>query len=351
MADPFAPYNQPGRGFTTFNPNVTPSRENNWGFGFGITPTVPGGSTTYTPPPNLAGAINPLAPVGGSEGAGRIPRVPDPKTTARNATRGNIANLPAITNLANQVNTFNLDQLLKRLETTIPGYQGLQAKAAENLGAALRGEVPADVRNQILTNAAEYGLGSGTGGGLGALSSTLAGNMGLRSLGLTSLARQDKGEELFTSMTNRAPKVTPFDIAKQFVTPGDQQAAETLAAILAAAPDPAKAMELAQALAKAGLLTGLSATRTTGGGGAPPPPSSNLASILEMLQKYQGGITPPPSTTPPPTTPPPTTPPPPGWGYAPGSGGGTTQFTGNVPWGTGTLPPGPTNTIPTDLYV
>lgn len=54
-----------------------------------------------------------------------------------------------------------------------------------NIQSALSGELPEDVKNQISTAAAEYGIATGMPG------SQLAGYAGLRNLGLTSLARQD----------------------------------------------------------------------------------------------------------------------------------------------------------------
>lgn len=72
---------------------------------------------------------------------------------------------------------------------------------AGNISGALKGELPEDVQNLLAQQSAEYGVGSGTQG------SQFQGYRGLRNLGLTSLDRMQKAEDL---------------IAGQFTKPGDK---------------------------------------------------------------------------------------------------------------------------------
>lgn len=83
----------------------------------------------------------------------------------------------------------------------LPSY--ILNQFGSNIAGALRGELPEDVQNLLAQQAAEYGVGSGTGG------SQFAGYRGLRNLGLTSLDRMKEAEAL---------------IAGQFTKPGEKLA-------------------------------------------------------------------------------------------------------------------------------
>lgn len=284
------------------------------------------------PPGSTGGAVAGTAPRGGSLAAGRIPTVPPPGRAARQAINRNLRLLPSLQETGRQLNAFNLNQLRNQYATAIPGFTGLEAQSARNIRAALEGRVPDDVLYQLQTNAANFGVGSGTGGGFEDTPfNTLAGQRGLLSLGLTSLEQQRLGEQQFTNAMARAPRVNLFDPTTMFVTPQMQHEANLLASYLEAAPDPEEAYQRGIRDAMAGLRTGQSSipTPSFGGGGAGGATSSS-AMIENLINKYlnrggtggtsTGGMV--ASTTP-------TAPTGPGWGYAPGVNGPIS--TGDVP--------------------
>lgn len=289
-----------------------------------------------TAPP---GTLTPAPTMGGSPAAGGKPFIPSPINTAQQAIRGNLRLLPNLKNIGRQLNQFQLNQLYNQLGRAIPGLQGLQTQAAANIGSALAGELPADVVNQILTNAAEFGVASGTGGGGADMANlapgSLAGHMGLRSLGLSSLDQTRWGAGALNAALAGAPRVNQFDPTQFFVTPEQQQQARLLANYIAAAPDPEAGFQRALALQNAGMTRGFGSIPTAspgapGGGGAPSSTSTMLQDLISRYLQSPGGI-PAPGQGTTGTTTPPAAPTGPGWGYAPGSGGGTTQTSGNVP--------------------
>jgi len=71
-----------------------------------------------------------------------------------------------------------------------PNLVNLRDQLMGNLSGALKGELPSDVQDLIKSRAAEFGVASGMPG------SELAGNQGLRTLGLTSLNRMQGAENL-----------------------------------------------------------------------------------------------------------------------------------------------------------
>lgn len=269
----------------------------------------PGGPRTG--PPQVPGQITGAPGYGGSLAAGSIPRVPRLGKSMQQAISQNVNNLPAITGLAGNINQFNLGQVTRQFEQGLPGYQERIGQESANIGAALRGELPPDVRNQILRNAAEFGISTGTGASRGDdLARTLSGSMALYNVGRTSLEEQQRGSNLLSQALSRIPRTAIFDPASQFITPAQQQAANLQANIFASLPDPEAAYQRARADAAAGLGTGFGLGRFNaggGGGGGYSPSSFNLPTF--------GGIPTgaPPGPTPTPT--PTTVPSGPGWGY------------------------------------
>jgi hypothetical protein len=125
--------------------------------------------------------------------------------------------LPQMTDIANTVNAFNLKQKTGQLEQGLPNYGALTAASSGNIGANLRGELPADVRSMLETSAAERAVGQGMPGG--AWGSTMPNFDLLRTLGLTSLARKDLGESQLTGAVARTPQVPIYSPSEQFITP------------------------------------------------------------------------------------------------------------------------------------
>jgi hypothetical protein len=152
-----------------------------------------------------------------------------PTTTAGNSTPTGLAGyqsrilgstqqmLPQMTDIANTVNAFNLKQKTGQLEQGLPNYGALTAASSGNIGANLRGELPADVRSMLETSAAERAVGQGMPGG--AWGSTMPNFDLLRTLGLTSLARKDLGESQLTGAVARTPQVPIYSPSEQFITP------------------------------------------------------------------------------------------------------------------------------------
>lgn len=250
-----------------------------------------GGGTPAAPP----GYMTPAPTYGGSPAAGSKPFVPNLKGSANQAIRGNISLLPNLRNLSGQVNQFNLNQLYNQLNKAIPGLSGLQANAAANIGSALAGELPPDVLNQILTNAAEFGVASGTGGGgrdvADIAPGSLAGHAGLRSLGLSSLDQTRWGAGALTSALAGAPRVDLLNPASFFITPEQQQEANWLNSLISAAPDPEAAFQRALSLNSAGMNRGFNsippaAPGAPGGAGAP---SSTTSMLADLLNRYLAG--------------------------------------------------------------
>lgn len=73
----------------------------------------------------------------------------------------------------------------------LPGFAGLTGKATGNANAALSGNVPQDVVNNIQNQAAAWGVSSGMPG-FG--NQTLTSQQALKNLGLTSLGQQQTGQ-------------------------------------------------------------------------------------------------------------------------------------------------------------
>lgn len=163
-----------------------------------------------------------------SDAYGGIPRISLPQE-----------NLAAIYGLSG-INGMNQTTAVNNLKTLIPG-----------LAPRAQGQLPPDVINLIQQQAAERGIGSGTG---------FRGGDYLKALGLTSLGvSTDAAKELEQGFFH-APQIDPTAISGQI------QDARTQQAIYGSAPIPAAAHAAAIGDAQAGIGAGM----RTGGGVAYP---------------------------------------------------------------------------------
>lgn len=163
---------------------------------------------------------------------GGIPSLPSIGQSAGSAIAANQGNLPGIIGIGTAATDWAQGQLMKDLEGSIPGYSGLVAQSSENIASQLEGEVPGDVINQILQQAAERGIMSGSPG------SPNADAAYLRALGLTSLDMTKLGEANLTGAVARTPQATPFNLSSLMVSPDQALARDAAQAIYNAAPDP-----------------------------------------------------------------------------------------------------------------
>lgn len=216
----------------------------------------PQSSWTATPTTGAAvpSTLTGVTPRGYTPAYGGIPGVTSPTATATTAIAGNLSNLSGLYNLAQGTNALQEQQLQNILESAIPGYGGLVTKATSNIAEQLAGQLPRDVTNTIIQNAAERGILTGNVGSPNANASLLA------ALGVSSLGLQQKGQENLLATTQALPHATPLDVTQLFVSPEQQQAAQTAANTYASAPVPSAAATEAQKLIKQGATAG-----TTGG--------------------------------------------------------------------------------------
>jgi len=199
---------------------------------------------------------------------GGIPNVPNPTASASHALSGNIGNLGLIYGLGQGLNRFNQQQLTNQYQAAIPNYNALTEKQSGNIAEELSGDVPQDVVNQIIQQAAERGIVTGSPG------SPNAGAAMLRSLGLTSLDMQHHGVSDLATAIGEAPKAGIIDPTQFLVTPGQQQEASAAANLYASAPNPQAAAQEAQRIAAAGFGAGWGGGPRSPGGAIQPAPTS-----------------------------------------------------------------------------
>lgn len=191
------------------------------------------------------------APRSYTAASGGIPVVVDPEDALKKSIAATQSNLDATKTLGRATDKFAVNQYTGR----VPGYKDMSQQSSDNIAAALRGEVPQDVLNQLSQQAAERGISRGIQG-------SQASNADyLRGLGLTSLGLQKYGEEALTGATHRLDAVKQFDPTTFSVTPEAQYNAMTQANVLGAAPDP----EAVYQRGKADLAAGSGAGTRTGG--------------------------------------------------------------------------------------
>lgn len=194
---------------------------------------------------------------------GGVPNVPNPGASAASAIGADVSNLGNLYALGQGTNQFNEGQLISNYQSAIPDYSALATQQSSNIGSELSGQVPQDVLNQILQNAAERGIVTGSPGGPNANAAYL------RSLGLTSLGLQEQGVNDLKTAVSEAPIAQPFDISKMFTTPDEWQQAQMAANLYKSAPIPSAAAGAARAAGMVGGGGGTSITLPGGGGAAP----------------------------------------------------------------------------------
>lgn len=137
----------------------------------------------------------------------------NPTQVQQRTIAGNLLNAQGAFDLANLANTFSTEQLLKQLETMLPGFGQMRDQITGILGGKLRGEVPRDVQNLLERNAAERGITLGTSG------SQFQQFDELRNLGLTSLGIQNEGLGQASNWLRSMPQAPQMDFTSMFFTP------------------------------------------------------------------------------------------------------------------------------------
>lgn len=132
---------------------------------------------------------------------------------ASQATALNLAGGENLSALTDRINALTRGGQAASLAARIPGAAGLEAESSANIGAELRGQIPADVLRQLQQQAAERGVATGSPG------SPNANAAYLRALGLTSLDLTGRGESDLTAALARNPAAPIFDPSTQLITP------------------------------------------------------------------------------------------------------------------------------------
>jgi len=231
-----------------------------------------------------------------------VPKLPSLTEAQKTAVTANQTNFADIAKLATSTNTFNQDQLNALIDRTLG--PGAREQIQQNLSSQLRGEVPEDVRNQIYRSNAERSAGTNAFGGS---DSGYRKNIDARDLGLTSLQITNNALSSAEQWLQGA-KAPTFDVTSMFITPAQQNAANTdqfnrnlLANKIQAAPDPGARGVFDSNMALMGMV--LSAYGGGGGGyqgtyrpdqtGLTPqqaPPSGNMY-INQGFGAASGGMT------------------------------------------------------------
>jgi hypothetical protein len=207
--------------------------------------------------------------LGGLLSKGSKPKIPELKpidfaAEQKQAIQQNLAALEPATELAKKTTAAEQSQLEAQLRRAIPGYDQMVQQASQNIGAALKGELPTDVQQQIQRSTAGRALAGGFGGGSGFGRALTA-----RDLGLTSLQLQNQGlaqAQNFIQQQRAFGMVQPFSVSSMFITPAQrvgamQQQQQAMynrnlqAAQVAAMPDPTMAA-IGSAISSAGGFAG-----------------------------------------------------------------------------------------------
>jgi len=123
----------------------------------------------------------------------------------------------------------------KDLAAELPGLKNLNTEASDNIMTQLRGEVSPDTIRSIQDASASWGVGAGMPG------SGLAVNAGLRTVGQSSEALQQQGQQNLNAMTSSVSNT-------QTASPELQAQVAMQNAANAAAPDPTAAAQYSQSL-------------------------------------------------------------------------------------------------------
>lgn len=114
--------------------------------------------------------------------------------------------------LTEYINSLNRTAQTLANQARIPNAPGLEAQSSANIGANLRGEVPADVLRILQRQGAERGISVGP-------ESPNTNAAYLQALGLTSLGLQETGQRDLTAAYARNPGAPLFDPTSQLLTP------------------------------------------------------------------------------------------------------------------------------------
>lgn len=123
----------------------------------------------------------------------------DLNTVYSDTTQAGIGAVGGANELATKLNRSSSTDLQNILGTAIPGYAGLQATRAGQVGTMLKGELPSDVTDAVSRRAAAHSVAGGYGG------SGMARNLEGRDLGLTSLDIIGKGMTGMESILRSTP--------------------------------------------------------------------------------------------------------------------------------------------------
>lgn len=130
---------------------------------------------------------------------------------ASNFNLGEAGNVSQISDL---INSINRSAQKTSLQARIPNNPALETQSSANIGSELQGQVPQDVINLLGQQAAERGVGTGVGS-----TSANANAQFLKSLGLTSLDLQQRGQANLSAADARNPAAPLFDPSTELITP------------------------------------------------------------------------------------------------------------------------------------
>lgn len=201
-----------------------------------------------------------MAFFGGGDTFGKRPNYKKftPESTAADALQINERLLPKAEELGGKVNTFNQAEMLRMLRAAIPGFDQLNEKQSEVIQSELAGEIPNDVKNQVLLRS----ISRAVSGGFGSSLDTPAGagkNLEARDFGLTSLQLTDRALDSASRWTEHMARLTQpamWNIGSAFVSGQDVFRYKKLLADVKASPDPAKRGNLDMKMSVLGMALG-----------------------------------------------------------------------------------------------
>lgn len=181
------------------------------------------------------GALSPQAPSYYDPRYGGIPAVPNPASSASAAIGANIGNMSQLYSLYGGINNFMAGQAANQLKLNMPNYEGLIGQRSKLIGEELAGQVPQDVVDLLIQQAAERGIATG---------SPVSPNSNaayLRALGLTSLDLTKRGTADLSTAVHDTPTAPLSNPTQMFITPDAIQEAQMAANLYASAPRPGDA--------------------------------------------------------------------------------------------------------------
>ena len=150
-----------------------------------------------------------------------VPNIPvvSLPTMQQQAIAANQAALPGAKSLASSANLFNIDQINKMLQQSIPGYGDITGNVAKNIQSLTAGQIPGDVQDAVTRGAAGRAL-SGGYGGTEAGNNLVARDLGLTSLELTQQGLSSAQSWMKTMDSLYAPGM--MNLTSMFITPEQQ---------------------------------------------------------------------------------------------------------------------------------